>query len=364
MSKKKVVVAMSGGVDSSVVAAMLKSQGHEVIGITLQLYDYGQATQKAKSCCASKDIADAQEVAKIIDIPHYTFNYEDIFKQEVIDNFVDSYTKGYTPIPCVRCNQTVKFRDLYKFAKDLGADFLATGHYVRKNTTHNGVHLLTGLDQTKDQSYFLFSTTYQQLEFLEFPLGSQTKEETRKLALQFGLPTHNKHDSQDICFVPNGNYRSIVEKFSPHSFQDGNILNISNNQILGQHKGIANFTLGQRRGIGISSEKPLFVVKIDPQTNTVYVGEEHFLYKSTFTITEPNNLLSPAEIKNDLNWHNIGILKARIRSSGEMFECAVKQDQKTVNLTAPTRAITPGQACVLYLNDRVIGGGFIDKILD
>jgi tRNA-specific 2-thiouridylase len=355
--KKRVVVAMSGGVDSSVVAAMLKAEGHEVIGVTLQLYDYGKATGKQKACCASKDIQDAFMVCQKIDIPHYTFNYESVFREEVIEKFADSYLAGYTPIPCVECNQTVKFRDLYKIAKELDADFLATGHYVRRIEDADGVKMLQGADKTKDQSYFLFSTTREQLEFLRFPLGGQTKDETRKIASEMGLNIAQKPDSQDICFVPNGDYRSVVEKIRPNSSKNGDLVDIESGKVIGMHGGVLNFTLGQRRGLGISSTNPLFVVKIDAEKNIVYVGDERLLYQKSFKISNPNLLLNPSE---KLDKFNISV---KLRSAQTPVAAKIDLDKNLVELDKPQKAITPGQACVFYDSERVLGGGWIELVL-
>lgn len=356
MTKKRVVVAMSGGVDSSVVAAMLHEQGYEVVGITLQLFDYGDAVSaNQKTCCASKDVSDAGKVAEKIGFQHYVLNYESVFKNEVIDDFIDSYTKGFTPIPCVKCNQTVKFRDLYSIAKKLGAEFLATGHYVRKIDGIHGAEMHIGIDKTKDQSYFLFQTTKEQLEFLRFPLGGLAKTETRELALKYGLEVHSKPDSQNICFVPNGNYASVIEKYRPGSLDKGDIVEIASGAVIGEHNGTINFTLGQRRGLGVSGESPLYVVKIDPQTNTVFVGEEKFLYHAKFEIENTNWLLN----KNEELPHN---LMARVRSSQVEIPCKIEEN--TITLFEPSKLICPGQAAVLYDGERMLGGGFIKKILD
>jgi len=281
--RKTIVVAMSGGVDSSVVAAMLHEQGHDVIGITLQLYDHGMALQKKGACCAGQDIYDAKMVADRLGIPHYVFDYESKFKQEVIDDFADSYLNGETPLPCVKCNQSVKFHDLLKAAKELKADALATGHYIQKIINGNRAEMHKGFDENKDQSYFLFATTKEQLDYLMFPLGGQTKEETRALAEKYNLEVANKPDSQDICFVPNGNYRDIITKLRPGSDKAGKFIHIDGYEI-GDHKGIINYTVGQRKGLGISFGSPLYVIKIDPEENKVYVGPESDLVKTKFTL--------------------------------------------------------------------------------
>ncbi len=275
-NKKLIVVAMSGGVDSSAVAAMLCYQGYQVIGITLQLYDHGIATNKKNSCCAGQDIYDAKMVANKLNIPHYILDYETRFKDEVIDDFADSYLRGETPLPCVKCNQSVKFKDLLKVAQDLNADYLATGHYVRKIYGVYGAELHTGIDEKKDQSYFLFATTKEQLNYLHFPLGELTKEETRSIATQFELNIANKPDSQDICFVPDGDYRKVITKIRPNSQEAGKILHIDGFE-LGQHNGIINYTIGQCRGLNIYFHEALYVVKIDPVSKNIYVGPESCL---------------------------------------------------------------------------------------
>lgn len=351
---KKVVVAMSGGVDSSTVAAILASEGYEVIGVTLQLYDYGLTVGKKGACCAGQDIYDAQMAAEKIGIKHYVLNYESIFKQAVIDDFSDSYLRGETPIPCVRCNQKVKFQDLFKVAKDLNADFLATGHYVRRIEVDGKAQLHSGFDDGKDQSYFLFTTTQDQLDFLRFPIGHLNKSQTRELATKFGLPVADKPDSQDICFVPNGNYASVIEKFRPGALEAGNIITVDG-QVIGKHDGIINFTIGQRRGIGIANEVPLYVIKLIPETHEVVVGPISELYSSELSIKEVN-WLGEGEISNNpINCH------VKLRSAHKLIPAQMYLDQGTVKvkLDEPYRGITPGQACVMYDGTRVLGGGWI-----
>ena len=354
--KKKIVVAMSGGVDSSTVAAMLHHEGHEVIGITLQLYDVNVVGVKKGACCAGADIYDAKNVADKLNIPHYVLNYESKFKQAVIDDFADSYLRGETPIPCIRCNQTVKFADLFKMAKDLEADALATGHYVRKIRNQNQNELHKGVDEKKDQSYFLFATTQTQLDFLEFPLGGFNKEETRKLAKQHGLEIADKPDSQDICFVPDGNYKNVIEKFRPGALDIGEIVDIEG-KVLGKHQGIINYTVGQRRGLGISTPEPYYVIKIDPDRHSIVVGPEKYLEKTIFYIKDTNWL-----IDKDLVSKGIEAM-VKIRSGYQVFEAKVCQagddNIYKVEFLEPQKSITPGQACVLYHDTRVLGGGWI-----
>jgi tRNA-specific 2-thiouridylase len=349
---KKVVVAMSGGVDSSTVAAILKHYGHEVIGVTLQLYDYGLTVGKKGACCAGQDIYDASQAAEKIGIPHYVLNYESIFKESVIDDFADSYLRGETPIPCVRCNQKVKFKDLFKVAKDLGADCLATGHYVRRIDNNGSIELHQGAEMSKDQSYFLFATTKEQLDFLRFPIGSLNKEQTREIAKHFGLNVANKPDSQDICFVPNGSYSAVIEKYRPGALDPGNII-FKDGTPLGRHSGIINFTIGQRRGIGISSAEPLYVTKINPETNEVIVGYKEDLESLTLTIKEVNWLINPTETLK---------CQVKLRSAHKPIDaeiCVIENDMVKVTLAQSYSGITPGQACVMYDGSRVLGGGWI-----
>lgn len=350
------VVAMSGGVDSSTVAAMLNQQGYNVIGITLQLYDHGQVINKKGACCAGQDIYDAKMVADKLGIPHYILDFETQFKKNVIDDFVDSYIRGETPLPCVKCNQSVKFKDLLSMAKDLGADGLATGHYVRKIEGKDGPELHAGRDPKKDQSYFLFATTVEQLKYLYFPLGDLTKEQTRSLANKFSLENFDKEDSQDICFIPDGNYREIINKIHPTANNKGKIIHVDGLE-LGEHTGIINYTIGQRRGLGISSPEPLYVVRIDPLSNIVYVGPEASLNSTEFIIKEVN-WLDSYPLNSDSE------VKVKIRSTrpGTFAKInKIDDDKIKVKLLSQEKAVTPGQACVIYDNERVLGGGWITR---
>ena len=353
--KTKVVVAMSGGVDSSVAASIIKELGYDVVGITLQLFDYGKIGKTRGTCCAGKDIYDAKKVCDQIKIDHQVMNYESIFNEEVIEKFADSYVKGETPVPCIDCNQTVKFRDLFKFAKQLNADALVTGHYV-KRVKDGYAKMYRPIDLNRDQSYFLFSTSQEQLEYLRFPLANITKKKTRELAKKMGLIVANKPDSQDICFVPNGNYKLIVEKLRPESFRKGNIVD-KNNKILGNHNGIANYTIGQRKGIKISNSKPLFVLKLDTLKNEVVVGYKEDLLINKIILRDINFLTID---NNDLKQG----LKVKVRSTGKLLEC-VYDGKNEIILKKGEEGVSAGQACVFYRDDvlgtRVLGGGWIAK---
>lgn len=358
----RVVVAMSGGVDSSVVAALLHAQGYQVIGITLQLYDHGAATQRKGACCAGQDIHDAKRVAEKLGIPHYVLNYEDRFKQQVIDNFVESYLNGETPIPCVSCNQTVKFKDLLETARDLDADVMATGHYVRSEALPSGhFGLFRPVDESRDQSYFLFATTQEQMDFLRFPLGGLTKPEVRELAREYGLVIADKPDSQDICFVPNGKYTDVIQKLHPAAAEPGDIVDLQGN-ILGQHEAIIHYTVGQRKGLGIAVGEPLYVVKLDPMLKQVIVGPREALATRTIFIKDFNWLGDvaltslPAEGMHCF----VKVRSTRPPKSALLFW---RDGQPMVELLEHEEGVSPGQACVVYesmdAQGRVLGGGFI-----
>jgi len=353
-SETRVVVAMSGGVDSSAVAALLKEQGYEVIGITLQLYDHGAMVAKKGACCAGQDIHDARRVAEQIGIPHYVLNYENKFKESVIDDFVDSYLAGETPIPCVKCNQSVKFKDLLQTARELGADCMATGHYVQREMADGGARMLRAADPTRDQSYFLFATTQEQLNFLRFPLGHlKSKDETRALAARYGLQVADKPDSQDICFVPTGGYASVIQKFRPNALDVGDIL-LSDGTLIGRHDGIINYTVGQRKGLGIGGAgEPLYVLRLDAEKKQVIVGKKEELLKQSFVIKNCN-WLAGDELEKPI------LVKMRSMQS-PVFATIKKLEngRAEVTLAEPQFAVSPGQACVAYSGEQMLGGGWI-----
>lgn len=354
VNKTRVVVAMSGGVDSSTAAALMHEAGYEVIGITLQLYDHGAALQKKGACCAGQDIHDAQRVAEKLGIPHYVLNYETLFRESVMEEFADSYMRGETPIPCVKCNQSVKFRDLFKVAKDLGADAMVTGHYVRRVEGKERAELHSAIDNNKDQSYFLFATTQDQLDYLHFPLGGMTKAETRSHAERFGLEVADKPDSQDICFVPNGSYAKVVEKLRPGALDKGEIIHVDGSK-LGEHNGIINYTIGQRRGLVSGFADPLYVIRIETETKRVIVGPESALLNDSLMIKEINWLGS--DIEEDGMKIKVKLRSAHSGVNAVIFP--VSDGKALVKLEKPERAITPGQACVIYDGTRVLGGGWI-----
>jgi tRNA-specific 2-thiouridylase len=358
----RVVVAMSGGVDSSVTAALLKEQGYDVVGITLQLYDHGAAIGRKGACCAGQDIHDARRVAERLGIPHYVLDYESRFRADVMDAFAESYVRGETPVPCIACNRTVKFRDLLRTARDLGADALATGHYVRRVMGEAGPELHRASDPTRDQSYFLFGTTAEQLDFLRFPLGHLSKSETRALAERFDLPVAEKPDSQDICFVPDGDYAGVVRKLRPEAGEPGEIVDMAG-KVLGRHDGIVRFTVGQRRGLALgercgTDNDPLYVVRIELETRRVVVG--------------PRSALGRSEIAlHDVNWLGPAFsgtlpVQVRVRSSQALRPAAVERSgsELVVRFAEPEIGVSPGQACVIYdeaSGSRVLGGGFIRR---
>jgi len=363
-ARTRVVVAMSGGVDSSVVAAMLAREGYEVIGVTLQLYDHGAAVKSAKSCCAGQDIHDAKRVAEMIGFPHYVLDYESNFREQVIEDFADTYLMGATPIPCVRCNQTVKFKDLLQVARDLGADCMATGHYIQRVEGVDGAELHRAHDGGKDQSYFLFATTREQLDFLRFPLGAYDKDHTRRLATEMGLIVAAKPDSQDICFVPEGRYTDVIEKIRPGAAEPGDIVHLDGT-VLGRHRGVMYYTIGQRRGLGLehgSGTEPLFVVRIDAPAKQVVVGPRHALERTRVYLEE-------------LNWIGPGVANAaldgtpvrvKLRSTSPPKAATLRWDDGIhVELAEPEMGVSPGQACVIYADrddaQRTLGGGWITR---
>ena len=354
----KVIVAMSGGVDSSVVAGIMKEEGYDVTGVTLKLYDDVKKPKDSRQCCSGRDIMDAKRVSDQLNIDHKILFYQKKFKTEVIDSFIDSYVSGETPIPCVQCNQTVKFRDLFKYAKDLKADALVTGHYVTRIQKNGNANMYRAKDFNRDQSYFLFSTSQEQLNFLRFPLGQIEKTETRSIASKLNLNVADKPDSQDICFVPNGDYSSVIKKFRPESFKPGDIKSI-NGEVLGKHEGIINYTVGQRKGIKIASQNPLYVIKIDADSNSIIVGPKDSLVIKNIELRNLNILGSLDEFKKTVS--------IKVRSTGKLLNAKVNFTHRggEVEILDAETGISPGQACVFYskdeVGDKVLGGGWIDK---
>ena len=354
----RVVVAMSGGVDSSVAAALLARTGYNVVGITLQLYDHGAATGKKGACCAGQDVRDAARVAAELGIPHYVLDYEARFREAVIEDFAESYRRGETPVPCIRCNERIKFRDLLATARDLGAAALATGHYVRRARTEAGVELRRARDPARDQSYFLYRTTQAELDFLRFPLGDLLKDETRALARDWRLPVADKPDSQDICFVPSGSYAAIVERLRPDAGEPGHIVD-RQGRVLGEHNGIAHFTVGQRKGLRLASAEPLYVLRLDPDSRRVVVGPKSALATTRVHLAELNWLGPP------LAGSDCVRVGAKLRSAqppvAATLHPGATSGQAELVLDEPAGAVAPGQAAVLYDGRRMLGGGWIRR---
>jgi tRNA-uridine 2-sulfurtransferase len=355
----RIVVAMSGGVDSSVTAALLVRAGFDVVGITLQLYNHGAATAKKGACCAGQDVRDAARVAEKLGIPHYVLDYEARFRAAVIEDFAESYRRGETPIPCIRCNERIKFRDLLATARELGADALATGHYARRVAGPDGPELHRARDPSRDQSYFLCRTTSEELEFLRFPLGGLAKDQTRALARQWGLAVAEKPDSQDICFVPQGSYADLVTRLRPDAAEPGDIVD-TDGRVLGRHDGVAHFTIGQRKGLGIAAPEPLYVVQIDAATRRVVVGPRSALAETRVAVAELNWLGPPMPKRGEA----VPVM-AKLRSAQPLFPAmlyaAADTGEAELVLDAPAGAVAPGQAAVLYDGERVLGGGWIRR---
>jgi len=357
----RIVAAMSGGVDSTVTAALLAKAGYDVVGVTLQLYDHGAAIQKKGACCAGQDIHDARTAAESLGIPHYVLDYESRFKQQVIEDFADSYLRGETPIPCIRCNQTVKFRDLLDVARDLGADAMATGHYVRREVGPAGPELHRAFDPARDQSYFLFATTAEQLDYLRFPLGGLPKPAVRAAAAELNLAVADKPDSQDICFVPEGRYTTIIDRLRPHGAEAGDIVHMDG-RTLGRHEGVTRYTIGQRRGLNVAVGDPLFVVRIDADKRQVVVGPREALLTHALSLKETNWIGDGPSIEAACDAGRPVL--ARVRSTREPVpgRLALVDGVPGVVFDTSEEGVAPGQACVLYApeaDSRVLGGGFI-----
>ncbi|MDC7683172.1 tRNA 2-thiouridine(34) synthase MnmA [Asticcacaulis sp. BYS171W] len=359
----RVVAAMSGGVDSTVAAALLHAAGYEVVGVTLQLYDHGQALKKTGACCAGQDIHDARVAAEKIGISHYVLDYESRFKDSVIEEFADSYLRGETPVPCIRCNQTVKFRDLLDVARDLGAEAMATGHYVERADTGNRVEMRRAIDKSRDQSYFLFATTRDQLDFLRFPLAGIPKPQVRDIARQLGLSIAAKPDSQDICFVPEGKYTTLIDRLRPQGREAGEIVHLDG-RVLGRHDGITGYTIGQRRGLNVAVGEPLFVIKLDAATRRVYVGPREALLTRALDLKETNWLGDEDSLIEAAQNHRPVLARVRSTRPPVAAHLALEGAQIRVIFGDGEEGVAPGQACVLYDpedDDRVLGGGFIER---
>lgn len=357
----RVVAAMSGGVDSTVVAALLHKAGYDVVGVTLQLYDHGAALKKKGACCAGQDIHDARLAAEMLGIPHYVLDYESRFRDAVIDQFADSYLAGQTPVPCIRCNQTVKFRDLLDVARDLGAEAMATGHYVRRSVVNDRAQMRKAIDHSRDQSYFLFATTARQLDYLRFPLADLEKPQVRGVALEMGLRIAAKPDSQDICFVPNGDYRTLIDKLRPQGREAGDIVHMDG-RVLGGHSGITDYTIGQRRGLNVAVGEPLFVTRLDPAKRHVIVGPREALLTASLTLDETNWLGDEPDIEAAARAGAPVLARVRSTRPPSPARLALVDGAVAILFETGEEGVAPGQACALYDPadpDRLLGGGFI-----